>query len=277
MFIPKSFEGDDLLFHYTSSKVAIDFVLKGGKLRLSPRKKSRDPIESMKLSFSVGLSAITQDEFNRIESSNKMDAEKLRLDVDDRINQVKQVCFCMNDVSGKYDKERFKPFEYFGCMEPRMWEQYGDEYSGVCLVFSKKRLIEKLEEDAVYDDVNYITYSKLSNNHNRIDLNVLDKIGLDDYRREYFKVLNKNIFNKHVGYVGENEFRVCCFSKEEFENISFEDALIGIVISDKASKDEIGKLKKFAEDNNIQWIKINWQSTGVSITNPRFMEELTGN
>lgn len=231
----------------------------------------------MKLSFSSGLSALTQDEFNRIESSNVIDAENLKVDVENRINQVKQVCFCMNDKSGKYDKERIKPFEYFGCMEPRMWEQYGDKYGGVCLVFSKKKLIEKLDKDALYDDVNYITYSKLSNNHTRIDLNLLDRIGLDDYRRNYFKVLNKNIFNKHVGYAGENEFRVCCFSKEEFEYISFKDALIGIVISDKASKDEIGKLKKFAEDYNIPWIKINWKSTGVIITNPRFMEELTGN
>lgn len=36
-----------------------------------------------------------------------------------------------------------KPEEFYGFLKPRMWDQYGNDYNGVCLAFSLDALKRK--------------------------------------------------------------------------------------------------------------------------------------
>ena len=46
MMIPRIFQDDDTVYHYTTSENALLYILKEMKLRLSPRVNSLDPIEN---------------------------------------------------------------------------------------------------------------------------------------------------------------------------------------------------------------------------------------
>lgn len=127
----------------------------------------------------------------------------------------------------------YPPFEKYGFAKPRMWDQYGDKYKGVCLAFSLKKLLETVQTTEVKgDDLNYITYHQSEIGHRSIDLDQLAMEGYDKYKRLYSDYLIKRLFNKHKDYIHENEFRLCSFADGNYDYIDIKDALRGVIISD---------------------------------------------
>ncbi|UXE68776.1 MAG: DUF2971 domain-containing protein [Chryseotalea sp. WA131a] len=101
------------------------------KLRLSPRSQSSDPIENTEHFFSYAGG-------NHGEGI-PADAIRLTNETKKMLRKTKQVCFCKNTCRPDENGMIFPPFEKYGFAKPRMWDQYGDKYKGVCLVFSLKR------------------------------------------------------------------------------------------------------------------------------------------
>jgi len=274
MWIPKIYQTEDTIFHYTKTATALEHILFNKKLRLSDRNDSNDPIENMTPSFSAGLIAGNQEELENIQNITYDDSCKIKDDIKARIQQAKQVCFCMNDLSGKYDREHIKPLEYYGCMKPRMWEQYADNYNGVCLVLSKNKLLELLDDSYVHDKIKYVDYSTLRDNHNRTDLNDLRKKGYESYKKTCFDKIDKVIFRKHVDYSGENEYRICRFVENEIVEINIETALKGIIVSGNNSDYFKDNLKEYAKEYQVKIIEVNWKNTGVEINDPEWFLDL---
>ena len=132
--IAEIFKKADTLFHYCKTSVAIENILFEKKLRLTSRKKSIDPIENIHPQISDAIAAYPED-IERLEKSTQKDAEKIEQNLKSRINNIRQVCFCINN-------EKVESKEDYGFIKPRMWDQYGENYKGVCLVFSKKELLK---------------------------------------------------------------------------------------------------------------------------------------
>lgn len=274
MWIPKIYQTEDTIFHYTKTSTALEHILFNKRLRLSDRNNSNDPIENMTPSFSAGLIAGNQKEVENIQNLTYADSCKIKDDIKARVQQAKQVCFCMNDANDKYKKMHNKPLEFCGCMKPRMWEQYADNYNGVCLVFSKNKLLELLDDSYVHDKIEYVDYSILSYNHNRTDLNDLRSKGYELYKKICFEKINKVMFRKHVDYSGENEYRICRFVENEIDEINIESALKGIVVSGNNSNYFKAKLKEYAKEYGVELIEVNWKNTGVQINNPGWLSDL---
>lgn len=130
------------VFHYTSADTALDAILSNGSLRLGPPTGMNDPFESEPLwpSFS-SKQPVDPDEF-------KTDAFfRLSARVSDSLRgRVRLACLT-----------RSGPWEWGGPVgfgngyaRARMWAQYADGHSGVCLAFDQALLHSRFR--AQFDD-----------------------------------------------------------------------------------------------------------------------------
>ncbi len=188
--IPKMYRKDDMIYHYTSARKAFS-ILKEMKLRLSSRSKSNDPIENTDYFFTFSG---TGDEAGANKLANK--AKSL-------LRNTKQVCFCMNAKERELGIISLPFFEKYGFAKPRMWEQYGNRYKGVCLAFSLKDLqAQAFKNRFLGNELNYLTYEDSEISHRSIDTEAIKTMGYKKYEAFFLKYLNDRLFNKHKDYIG---------------------------------------------------------------------------
>lgn len=215
--VPENFKSKDTIFHYCKSQTAIEYILFKKEIKLTTREKSNDPIEKYAFQISKSISITDKDIENRTEKESQVLYEFIY----ERGTTIKQACFCIND------KSKNGTNEYYGFLKPRMWDQYGDNYKGVCIAFDKKKLL-KNSRIKLKGEVRYITYDDLKRDYLEIDSNILDKIGIYKYRKQLVEYQNQLFLRKHIDYEGESEFRICVFDKNEYINI--ENSINGIII-----------------------------------------------
>jgi hypothetical protein len=124
---------EGLLAHYTKASTAFEHILPG-KLRLSPYRLMRDPAENKDI-----LPSITSR--GDPPSADRAIAEVYAL--------IKAARDRMRVLSLTRDAEdRGGEFRTFDCCwsRPRMWEQYGDDHRGACLLFDRARLERAIHE-----------------------------------------------------------------------------------------------------------------------------------
>ena len=246
------FDSNDTLYHYTKTTTALEYILYNKQLRLSDRVNSNDPIES--------LSPSTWIEIKDADNSVLAKIDDFYWDVKDKVSRLKQVCFCMNDTSNRFKNRYDKPYEFYGCMKPRMWEQYADNYNGVCLILSKAELLKQLDKSYKSNAIKYVRYNDLNEKISKIDSRELSDSNYEMYLKKIFHRIDKYIFHKHEDYEGENEYRICSYEALE---INIESALKGIVVSENNSQYFKEKLIVYGDKLNI--LEIKWKSEGVEI------------
>lgn len=262
---------DDIVYHYTSTETALQYILNNRQLRLSPRILSADPTENRIPLIKPWLTGQSYAENKLIKRETTFEFDELKRIVNEEVGEIRQVCFCMND-NDNYKEEDLKQLEYFGCMKPRMWEQYANNYNGVCLAFSLKELKENMDEKLKSISMNYVGYKELSKNRLEVNLKELKNIGYNKYEELLLSKLKKSIGDKHSDYIGENEYRIYGSSKEDYLYINFDDksftkALKAVIISDNNSPYYVTELKRFAKKYSAADIQIQWQSTMPKVHN----------
>jgi len=220
MMVPENLKSKDTIFHYCKSQTAIEYILFNKEIKLSPRKKSIDPLENSVIRILKSVVVIDED----IENRTEKESQELYDFLYEREETVKQACFCLNDESKNGTDE------YYGFLKPRMWDQYGDNYKGVCIAFDKKKLLENSIIE-LRKDIKYLTYNDLNKYDLDINHNILYKIGVSKYRKQLIKNQNQLFLRKHIDYKDEKEFRICAFDKNEYINIK--NSINGIIIIPK--------------------------------------------
>ena len=264
MEIPECFKSEDIIYHYTKLSTAIECILFEEELLLSPRENSYDPIEKVKpIVFESCSEYIGTLDANEIDSIRKY--------VEGKVDVAKQISFCKND-SENFDIERTPhlPIDYYGFMKPRMWDQYGDKYNGICLAFSISKL--KSLTNFHNDNVNYLGYTDLEQNYLSIDYKSIINLGKDEYIKSFEKEINRIMFEKHIDYRDECEYRFMSFSEET--KIRFKNSIVGVILNADihVSYEEI--IKKYVEEKNIEMLYVNWRNNSVSINTKEEKEEL---
>lgn len=253
--VSKSFLSEDSLFHYTSLKKG-KLILKSQKLWSTSRKNSKDPVERLREQKSNKWFSDDDKSSKLIEDQTDDDVHEFYDRIDFRIHQGKQLSFCCNDVENGN----------LGFFKPRMMNQYGDDYKGVCFVFSKEQfLTENKELISLYDKVNYLEYYELQSLRFDINRNQLMK-NREKYQESIFQKIDLKLFSKHSDYFGENEFRIVTHSSKEHDELSITNSLIGIICSSEIEKgDDWEYYKKYSQDNQIELKIIHWKSNKISI------------
>lgn len=217
----KKIYNEDAIYHYTQASTAIDYILFNEQLKFSRRHNSIDPIESRRANRGIVFTGsyvdgIRDQKFN--DESNQL--AKLVASLENSFNQI---CFCKNHMGSEFSSENYYTQfqgheEIFGFTKARMWERYADNYSGVCLAFSKEKIkaLNETKHTLIYRDIEYLKYVELASKKvDYISANFLFEVGYDKYKEIIEQIAESSFFCKHIDYAGENEFRIGVYHEEE--------------------------------------------------------------
>lgn len=294
----KNLYSDDIIYHYTKASTAIDFILYNLQLKFSKRKKSNDPIESNMARRGTVYWGYNDDKLYKVNENE--DTNELHNFITALENNFYQICFCKNHMGEDFASENYwSNFEgheeLFGFTKPRMWDQYADKFTGVCIAFSKEKLLslnnKKLE--IIPDDVKYFTYRELSERKmGDIQGNYLQNVGVKIYRKQIEKIIKDSFFYKHVDYEGENEYRLgTCYDKSKcsaerlksefvFDKsimLDISGCIEAIFMSSYANDRQKSYLLEYAIKLNIPLIEMNWQHNSFKPRDYRSWIELVEN
>lgn len=256
--LPDLFRSEDTLYHYTKMNTAIEHILWDGQLRLSPRKDSIDPMESSDKRLKLPREHPFID-FQHADKDQLARLEKMALEDQQKINQQRQLCFCSNppELSEEQKFYHIGGSEDYGCFKPRMWDQYGEQYRGVCLAFSKEVL--QKDERLEHDHLTYASSIILAGNQ------LILIPGLEN-SSEAARNYRNGIFSKHSDYRDESEYRFCLHSDEPFEYTPIKAAIRGIFVAKNFLTDfNRHMLKQYAKRYQIPYIEIIWNYDGPVI------------
>jgi len=291
----KSIYKEDIIYHYTKASTAIDFILHNKQLRFNAARNSIDPIESRKASRgTVYYGAIADKNISR---KQNQDTDELLVFVDNLERQFNQICFCQNHMGENFASKNyianFKGHEeIFGFANVRMWDQYADKFTGVCIAFSKEKILSQNRKrlDLLEDKVKYLTFQELLENKiGDIQGNHIENVGKEKYKEQLEQLAKQSFFYKHVDYSGENEYRVgTLYDKEKRSVETFRDELIfdksimldisgcieAIFISSFANDRQKRDLLEYANSLNVEIIEMKWQHNSFEPRNYRKWIEL---
>ncbi len=272
--IPEIFSESDTIYHYTKASTAVEHILFKRQLRLSPRARSNDPIE--KVGFILGRSFYGTDGkiHETLIKKYEKDANSIVQQIDNKVKYAKQICFCLNHYSSEIEMGNPIRKDDYGFLKPRMWDQYGDKYKGVCLAFSKQKILDNKGID-IHSEIEYVDYYNLEQNIDTIDLNSLDRIGFDVYNKNVQERVNGTFFKKHKDYKNENEFRILTYSKNNYEFLDIKDALTGIIIPFSLINNEfiVEKLRNYSNEFNVELLYLDWDKNGISILSEKYFQK----
>lgn len=216
----KSIYNEDIIYHYTKASTAIDYILFNNQLKFGRRKNSIDPTESREARRGTIITGGYMDK--KIDEKFSKEADQLDKTVSNLEKLFHQVCFCKNNMGHEFASENYLTQfegheEIFGFTQPRMWERYSDNYFGVCIAFSKKKIIEKNSHlNLISKDLEYLRYQELAcRKVNNISGNYLYQVGYKKYNEEIEQITESSFFCKHIDYIGENEFRMGTYYEED--------------------------------------------------------------
>lgn len=251
---------DDALFHYTKRNTALEMVLSQDCFKLFRLLDTNDPRE-----YKARLSGVSGWGWtDKIESL----VPEVVKHYDGLLRN--HAYFCSFSENKYNDKELFN----HGYQKPRMWAQYGEDHYGVCLVFSKKMLIDaihdSIEESSFCVFYDSISYKKTDNSSRSQTLS----INGDSFKNETpFQIAFEHIknhykdlfFKKDPDYKDENEFRaVVCRSKEnatELQSIDIPliNCIKGLILGDRFPKVYRPTVEQLCNELGIGYKKLHWE------------------
>ena len=274
----KHLYSDDIIYHYTKASTAIDFILFNNQLRFNKAMMSIDPIESKKARRgTVYYSNID----GRESESHYADINEIHNYVDDMEDQFNLICFCQNHMGEDFaSKNYISPFkgheELFGFTKLRMWDQYADKFSGVCIAFSKEKILSLNQNlELINGDVQYLTFDKLYiEKVSNIQGDHLKAVGKEHYMKQLKTTIKQSFFFKNIDYSGEHEYRIgtlfdktkCSMEIVQNEPIFDKNMMLdisgcieAIFVSSYANEKQKSILMEYAEQLNVKLVEMQWE------------------
>lgn len=276
----KTIYNEDIIYHYTKASTAIDYILNNNELLFRQARKSNDPIESKKAHRRISYSGT---EVDKITNEQQYEEENELHDfVEDMEERFHQICFCQNRMGKDFASENYLSTfagneELFGFTKLRMWDQYADNFSGVCIAFSKEKILSQNSEkfELIEDDITYLTFQELLlKKPGDIQASHLVKVGKEKYKEQLEKLVKESFFYKHLDYEGETEYRMgtlydmrkCSFEiirGEYFFDKSMKLDISGCVkaifVSSFANDRQKNDLLEFAKKYDVEIVEMDWQ------------------
>ena len=229
---------EGLLAHYTDAAAVFEHILPDRRLRMSPYRKMRDPAENQ--DFVPGIAW----------SGDQPRADDASARVYEYIKRVRDAMRVLSFTRDAADQPGSSDPEFDCCWaRPRMWEQYGDDHQGACLLFARDRLERAVgdqlgEERLLHGDVDY-TRAGIAESAART---IIDDRIFDDEQRELAvtEYIDRNrrdfFFVKSDDFETEAEYRIVLKTDDEaatgelvtdsegYVYVGYGDALVAVVL-----------------------------------------------
>lgn len=237
----------NILYHYTKSE-NVQLILANETLLMNTFNNTQDPIENKSTTFLICCDDEEQEKYNK--KRQQLDAIKKR---------TKLVCFTQ-DAEYHHEREAYFPF-IRGFLKSRMWNQYADNYKGVCICFDKKKVIAIVKStfpDALvfYTSVKYTNRAWMQRSVHEINKNNINENNLDfikKRRKAYF-------FSKLRDYRDEREFRIIVVSTKEIEKkyIDISNAITSIYVGENCDAQTIEVVRDYCRNKQLKAHKLHW-------------------
>lgn len=256
--IPDVVKARDTIFHYTKTAIAVEKIILTEKLKLSLIEDSKDPIEEESIKY---LQRYEREPVPFWEVSQIYDVENARRYITKNAMKAKHLCFCTNKY--QTDRRMVNTINDYGYLKQRMWDQYGEQYAGVCLVLSLEEL-RKSKENIYWEKRRYMTYEQqIKDNHiviHRTDYTKDGKLKNDKIRRKMVRYLNA----KNKDYQEEQEIRAITFEKDmNYINIGNSIKAIVICADKMGNQESINQICEYTERKQIELINLHWRAGKV--------------
>ena len=252
------------LAHYTTAEAAFAKILPSGRLRMNPYRRMRDPLENKELIFnSVGGWG-----------------NSAEISFGDLQGAIRRVRDAMRILSFTQGQERTSTDHLdaalFRCSwaRPRMWEQYAENHSGVCLVFDRARLVEAIryelarvgsywDREVVYNLGGFATSDAAA-----IDYDPTQGLSIEEavavhavtYAQEFF-------FLKTEDWASEREYRFVLEpastdpdpADERPHFVSFADALRYVLVGERFSLWQSDSAQRISEAAGAELRFMDWE------------------
>ena len=255
-------DANRLVYHYTTSATALEHILKSRSLRFSSYTKTNDPKESKAWQFNLGT--------NEQRDLGKYDMQELSLWLSNALKtRTKLACFSRDSspLTGNHLREIFQR----GFCKSRMWAQYADRHTGVCLVFERERLHNLIEKRFSSDHlvlsgcVNYLNRSvlpQLEEQQYTINVDFLESVGLEAYVGSHVLTHHQRLFfEKLEDWRDESEFRWVIFANTVNDLfVEFENSLVGIIFGENTDESAIERIMKSTESWGLHYMGLKWKN-----------------
>lgn len=280
-------EKDKYLYHYTSMEKACS-ILYNDELWFSDLNNTNDLFEQkVKISFSkLKEECKTNSETKEIIDKIK----EVRKYMNNIRNNVKLLCFSRDTEFNTYDEK--KDFEKLmlslsedyrainvigrGFSLPRMWAQYASDNKGVCFIFNKNKIINKVNELNHYyiaDNVVYrpvycpyiLTIDEFNYAFEHISKEYKDAI--KTMIADSFPYLKYDLFSKLADWSSENEFRIILTNNNGENTVKLKkikNSIEGIVFGSNTAPINEYLFKYLSNDFDVR--KIVYEDTIIKVS-----------
>lgn len=270
-------DADRFLYHYTKAPTAVEHILADRKLRFGRYTETNDPKESKNWQFDIGTAGERDlSPYDRTEMSHWLSHElKAR---------TRLACFSMDrrPLTGDHLVDLYNR----GFARARMWAQYTERHSGMCLVFERARLQELIQAQfgekciVASGPVGYVDRSivrRFEEQEYLINIDYLESVGRDAYPKAHIQTHNRRLFfEKLMDWRDEDEFRWVLFSSSEDDLfLDFKDALVGIMFGERTSEADIERSIAQTKEWGLSYAGLKWKncSPWYDLGNWRFLPD----
>lgn len=263
--IDNSFNSQQFLYHYTDVEKAIK-ILFNKKLLFSSLTNVNDTSEAKaKISFAQGYGSQAEDITNKIDTIKEYIKENSRF--------LKMLCFSMDseEMIENVDNPQWMHFDRYrdligrGLALPRMWAQYAKNFTGVCFIFNKEKLLKEVSNStAIYfnDKVNYNNFfasyefsiDDINSLYNMISRKSNGKQVFTKMFQQDNAFIRYNFFSKLNDWKGENEYRILALPGDinyPLEVFNLQTFLEGIVVGEKMDPAYIYLIQLLANELHV--------------------------
>jgi hypothetical protein len=251
----EDYSPDELVYHFTTSDTAINYILENGTLRIGKMQNTNDPTEfSRRLaSFKNTTTKTTVDQPVTFFLKSSVETHQ---SFSDLFRNTQILCTtCDNHPASDY---------FRGYQRLRMWAQYGGRHEGVCLVFEKQAIDAAIRKQLARFNIaaKPIEYSKLTPD----ELDLCYTADIDTLKDEPYDI-NQHLmtyetqifFTKLPDWRDEAEFRwVVRGIKDEEYFVEFKTALKYIVLGIRFDADKSNTIEKLAKAYGASVLHSQW-------------------
>lgn len=269
--VSPEFTSSTYLYHYTSAQTLVEKILPSSTIKLNPFAETNDPRESKDWRFGFLKNTCLEGISEEIERSIKQEITTLK-------ETTKVLCLNKDDVRKTgYNTEQL---HYWGFCRPRMWAQYGDKHSGVCLVFGRKELKITIEAtlggkgllfsgDVIYQDWSYS--QAMRKRAFILDPDIVMEKGVKAAVQIHFQRHWKDLFfEKAEDWRDEHEYRwIFNDGKHGATDITICGSLKAVVHGSDFQQDKWGDPYHFKRDYGLKTAKLSWRN-GIPHMYPPF-------
>jgi hypothetical protein len=253
---------DAFLYHYTKAATARDLIFENGTLLFGRYAETNDPKETKTWQFDLGTN------FNIDLGAYKMDELSTWLSNELKYS-ARLACFSMDtaQLTGDHLQDIFKR----GFCKPRMWAQYAERHSGVCIVFDRQKLTQQVEarlgssylvlSGAVrYVDRNIVR--NLADQQYMINLDVLESLGREAYADRHLKTHYQRLFfEKMNDWRDESEWRWVVFGNANTDlHLDITGCVAGVMFGENTEEKVIQDIMDKTESWGIRYMGLKWKN-----------------